>query len=177
MPLIQVMSITNVESDVTLKDGSSIHIRHVRPQDDRLLVRVFEQCSPWTIYQRFLTTLPELSPEMARYLADVDNRSRAAVIAETATGPIGVARYEPTGDTGRVELGLIVVDAWQDRGLGRLLLREVFRAAQANGIHRFCAHVLGENRRMLHLLATEGQIQDWSTEAGMTTLSLTARPY
>jgi len=30
---------------------------------------------------------------------------------------------------------------------------------------------------MLHLLATEGQIQDWSTEAGMTTLSLTARPY
>jgi hypothetical protein len=35
--------------------------------------------------------------------------------------------------------------------------------------------VLGENRRMLRLLVTEGQIEEWKTEAGVTTVSLTSR--
>ena len=40
-------------------------------------------------------------------------------------------------------------------------------AADANGIHRFRADVLAENRRMLRLLATESEIQDRKTEAGV----------
>jgi len=35
--------------------------------------------------------------------------------------------------------------------------------------------VLGENRWMLRLLVTEGQIEEWKTEAGVTTVSLTSR--
>ena len=85
-------------------------------------------------------------------------------------------RSEPTGDPALAELGLVIVDAWQNRGLGRILLREILHAAEGNGIHRFCGAVLAENRRMLHLLVSETHIEDWQTEGSVTTVSLTPRP-
>jgi RimJ/RimL family protein N-acetyltransferase len=164
-----------MESDVALKDGSSIHIRPIRREDDRLLVRMFNNSSRETICQRFLAPVTELTPAMAGYLSAVDHCNRVALIAETDVEPIGVARYEPAGDRISVELGLFVVDEWQNRGLGRILLREIFRAAEENGIHRFRAYVLGENHRMLHLLATGSRIHDSKIEAGMIAISFTPR--
>lgn len=160
-----------LESDFTLKDGSSVHIRPIRPVDDTSLVKIFNHSSPQTVYQRFFSALPALTPSMAHHLANVDNSHRVALIAETDAEPVGVARYELTNDPDIVEIGLVIVDDWQNRGLGRILLREILRAAERNGIHRFRADVLAENRRMLRLLATEGQIQDRKTEAGVTTVS------
>ena len=81
-----------------------------------------------TIYQRFLAAVTELTPAMARYLSSVDHCHRVALIAETDTEPIGVARYEVTKDPGSVELGLLVIDAWQNRGLGRILLAKTGHA-------------------------------------------------
>jgi RimJ/RimL family protein N-acetyltransferase len=175
MPLIQMGLVEDLESDFTLKDGSSVHIRPIRPEDDHTLVEIFNHSSPQTVYQRFFTALPEMPPAMAHYLSNVDYRHRLALIAETDIQPVGVARYDCTNDPDLVELGLAIVDDWQNRGLGRILLREILRAAEENGIHRFCADVLAENRRMLRLLATESQIQNWKTEAGVTTVSLTSR--
>jgi RimJ/RimL family protein N-acetyltransferase len=175
MPSIRVKMIVELVSDFTLKDGSSIHIRPIQPEDDHSLVEIFNQSSPQTVYQRFFTPLSELTPAMVRHLSNVDYCHRLALIAETEMEPVGVARYEPTTDPGLVELGLVIVDGWQNRGLGRILLREILRAAEGNGIHRFCAEVLGENHRMLHLLATEARIQDCKTEAGVTTVSFTSR--
>jgi RimJ/RimL family protein N-acetyltransferase len=163
------------QSDFTLKDGTRVHVRPIRPEDDHRLVDIFNASSPQTVYQRFFTALPELTPEMARDLSSVDYVQRLALIAETGAEPIGVARYESTRDPGMAELGLVVVDGWQNRGIGRILLREILCAAGANGIHRFCADVLGENHRMLHLLATEGQLLDTRTEAGVTTVTLRSR--
>jgi RimJ/RimL family protein N-acetyltransferase len=175
MALIQMKLIEKLESDHALRDGAAIHIRPIRPEDDRSLIKIFNRSSPQTVYQRFFTVLSELTPAMVRYLSNVDYFHRFALIAEADSEPVGVARYERTGVPGTVELGLAVVDDWQSRGLGRILFREVLRAAQRNNIHRFCADVLAENRRMLRLLATECQIQDWKTEAGVTTLQFTAR--
>jgi GNAT superfamily N-acetyltransferase len=74
-----------------------------------------------------------------------------------------------------IELGLVIMDEWQNRGLGRILLREIMRAAERNGIYTFRADVLAENRRMLRLIATEGQLQERKTEAGVTTILFTSR--
>ena len=164
-----------LESDFVLKDGTSVHIRPIRPEDDRALVEIFNRSSPQTVYQRFFAALPELTPGMARHLSHVNYDDRMALVAETGAGPVGVARYERTSDPGLVELGLVIQDDWQNRGLGRILLHEILRAAESNGIHRFRADVLAENRRMLHLIATECQIEERRTEAGVTTVLFTAR--
>jgi RimJ/RimL family protein N-acetyltransferase len=164
-----------LESDVTLRDGSRVHIRPIHPEDDHILVDLFHHLSPQSIYQRFFTAMPDLSPGLARYLSNVNYTNRMALVAEVAGELIGVGRYERTTDPGLVELSLVIVDAWQNRGLGRILLRETLRAAEANGIRRFRADVLAENRQMLRLLAEECEIQHRKTEAGVATLLLTPR--
>ena len=164
-----------LESDVTLKDGSIVHVRPIRPDDDQRLVEMSRHLSPQSVYQRFFTALPELTPGMARYLSNVNSTNRLALVAEDYSGLIGVGRYERTADPEVVELGLVILDEWQNRGLGRILLRAVLRAAEANGISHFRADVLAENWRMLRLLATEAQISERKTEAGVTTLVLSFR--
>jgi len=163
------------DSDVTLTDGTRVHIRPIRPDDEHVLVESFRQLSPESVYQRFFSALPELSEGMARYLANVNETNRLALIAEVDSELVAVGRYERTKDPGLVELALVVLDAWQNRGLGRIMLREIMQAAMRSGIHRFRADVLAENRRMLRLLVTEGDIYDRKTEAGVTTLLFTAR--
>src|SRR6185437_2418335 len=124
-----------LESDVTLKDGTIAHIRPIRPEDDHFLVDAFQRLSPESVYQRFFTAMPELTPGMARYLANVNYTNRFALVAEIDGELVAVARYERTGDAGVVELGLVVLDNWQNRGLGRVLLRRIVETAEANGIH------------------------------------------
>jgi RimJ/RimL family protein N-acetyltransferase len=164
-----------LESNVTLPDGTEVHIRPIRPEDDQVLVDLFHHLSPQTIYQRFFTAMPELSPGMARHLANVNYTNRLALVAEAAGERIGVVRYERTNDPGIVELSVVIVDEWQGRGLGRLLIREIVRAAESNGINRFRADVLAENRRMLRLLAEELQILERKTEGGVTSLLLRSK--
>ena len=165
--------IVAADTDIILKDGTVAHLRPIRPEDDHVLVESFHRLSPESVYQRFFSALPELSPGMARYLSHLDSVDRFALVAEVNSELAAVARYERTAEPGLVELGLVVLDAWQNRGLGRILLREIMQAAERNGIHRFRADVLAENRRMLRLLATEAHIYDRKTEAGVTTLFLT----
>jgi RimJ/RimL family protein N-acetyltransferase len=163
-----------LQSDFALKDGTSVHIRPIRPEDGGALVEIFNRSSPQTVYQRFFSTLPELTPSMAHHLSHVNYKDRFALVVEVDGGPVGVARYERTDDPDLLELGLVIMDEWQNRGLGRILLREIMRAAERNGIHRFRADVLAENRRMLRLIATEGRIQERKTEAGVTSILFTS---
>ena len=139
------------------------------------MVDLFRQLSPESVYQRFHAPLSQLSPDMAHHLASVDDSKRMALISESGSQFIGVARYECTEDPSIVELALVVVDEWQNRGLGRFLLREIMAEAARHSIHRFRADVLAENRRMLQLLTTEGEIYDRKIEAGVATLWFRSR--
>jgi GNAT superfamily N-acetyltransferase len=164
-----------IESDFTLKDGTVVRIRPIRPEDDHALIEIFKHLSPQTVYQRFFQALPELSPGMARYLSNVNYTNRMALVAEAGGQAIGVGRYERTGDPEVADLGLVVLDEWQNLGLGRILLQEILKAGKSNGILRFRADVLAENRRMLRLLAQESEILGRKTEAGVASLLLQSR--
>jgi RimJ/RimL family protein N-acetyltransferase len=160
----------------TLRDGSRVHLRPIRPEDDHALVEAFERMSPETVYQRFFAALPELSEDAAWRFSHVDYTSRMALVAECADsnppGLIAIARYERSEEPGVVELGLVVLDPWQNRGLGRIMIRALLEAAARNGISRFRAEILSDNRRMLHLLATEAHILESKSQSGITTVLL-----
>ena len=88
-------------------------------------------------------------------------------------------RSEATDESNQedtAELGLVVLDQWQGLGLGRILLRQILAVAARNGITRFTADILADNRRMLHLLATEARVVQSKSSGGVTTLLLSSLP-
>jgi RimJ/RimL family protein N-acetyltransferase len=161
------------EQGVTLRNGASVRLRPIRPDDGPRLLALCHRLSPRTVYQRFFS-LRRLRPEDAHAFASVDYRERMAIVAEIDTGQepqlIGVARYAPSDEGTTADIGLVVEDGWQGLGLGPILLEEILRAGEQRGIRRFSADVLTENRRALRLLARSTSITRRTTSDGVTRL-------
>jgi RimJ/RimL family protein N-acetyltransferase len=154
-----------------------MRLRPIVPADAERLIAAYDKLSADTRYHRFFSARQRLPPDWARFLATVDYRTRLALVVEAPGDPetiIAVARYEPAGAPDTVEVAFVVADGWQDRGLGTLLFRALLRAAAGNGIRRFRAWVLADNRRMLDLIARYGRIERRTIEAGVVELTFTA---
>ena len=160
--------------------GATLRIRPIRPEDELRLSELYDRSSRDTRYQRFFTVLRRLPPDWARSLANVDYDRRFALVVEdltaSSTSVIGVARYEPV-EEGVAEVAFVVEDRWQGKGLGTLLITELFRAAAENGITRFRASVLGDNRRMLDLLVRHADVLERKVQQGVVDLLLTPKAY
>lgn len=52
------------------------------------------------------------------------------------------------------EVAVVVEDAWQGRGLGRILVRNLARRARTVGVERFVASMLPENERAIDMSAS-----------------------
>ena len=155
-----------------------MRIRPIRPDDEPRLVALYEHLSRDSRYQRFFSVMQRLPTDWAHFLANVDSRRRLALVAEAPGDPdtlIAVARYEPAAEPGVEEVALVVQDAWQGRGLGTVLFAELLAAAEANGIRRFQAWVLAENRRMLALIAKLGDVQQRAFAHGVVELTFVSR--
>ena len=142
-------------------DGG-LRLRLIRPDDEPRLIALHDRLSEQTAYQRFFTVMRRLPTNWAHFLANVDYRTRLALVIERQAAEsielIAVGRYEPTADPDIAEVAFVVQDGWQGQGLGRLLLRELLAAAEARGIRKFRAYVLADNRRMLQLLSRHTKV-------------------
>jgi GNAT superfamily N-acetyltransferase len=152
-----------------MPDPPPVSIRPVRRSDARLLLRGFARLSDESRYQRFLAPMPELSESMVRYLTDVDHHDHEALVAlDDATGEgVGVARYvRDSSDPRRAEAAVTVIDDWQGRGVGTLLLELLAGRAREEGIERFTALMLASNDEMMELLESLGPVRVIDREAG-----------
>ncbi len=167
------------EREVTLKDGARVRIRPVLPEDETRLVTLYGRLSPHVAYQRFFTVMKRLPPDWAHYFANVDYQRRMALVVERdlewRPELIGVARYEPSDEEDTAEVAIVVQDYWQDKGLGTILLKEILRAGEANGIRRFRAYVLADNHRMLAMLSRLTDVQQRKIEQGIVDILFTGR--
>jgi nucleotide-binding universal stress UspA family protein/RimJ/RimL family protein N-acetyltransferase len=145
---------------VTLRDGARVRLRPIAPEDRALLAASFERLSEQSRYRRFLTAKSKLSSTELDYLLDVDHSDHEAIVAiEPATGAmLGIARYvRAKEDPKLAEVAVTVADDWQRRGVGRALLDRLTYRARREGIRRFNALVLSENRPALGLLEDVGE--------------------
>jgi ribosomal protein S18 acetylase RimI-like enzyme len=140
----------------TLRDGTPILVRLLRPEDKHLLREGFEKLSPESRYARFFSPKDTLTDDELRYLCDIDQENHVAIGAQTEAGPpvgLGIARFIRLADTPEVaEAAIAVADEAQGRGLGRLLFLRLCAAAHERGITKFRCEVLGSNAGMQHLL-------------------------
>lgn len=164
---------------VALRDGTLARVRPIRADDEPRLAALYERLSRDTRYQRFFTVRQRLPPDWVHFLANVDYRARLALVVESPADPdalIAVARYESaSSEPGTAEVAFVVQDGWQDRGLGTVLFGDLLAAAAVNGIERFRAWVLADNRRMLDLIARLGEVTHRAIEQGVVELRFRAR--
>ena len=148
---------------VTLRDGARVRLRPIAAEDKALLAASFERLSEQSRYRRFLTAKSKLSAaELAYLVDDVDHSDHEAITAlDPESGAmLGIARYvRSKEDPEAAEVAVTVADDWQGRGLGRALLDRLTYRARREGIRRFSALVLGENRPALGLLSNLGEPQ------------------
>lgn len=162
--------------DEILRDGGSIRIRAIRPDDKVRLFEHFSGLSPQSRYQRFFGGKRTLSREELARLTELDFDTHVGLVATLSDGReehfIGVGRYFRTSDPSRAEVAFAVLDEHQGRGIGTLLLEHLRRIARVHGITEFEADVLGTNRRMLDVLGESGFQVKRSAEGGVVHVSL-----
>jgi GNAT superfamily N-acetyltransferase len=147
---------------VALRDGSHVRVRQGHRSDEELLLRGFERVSPESRHRRFLAPMPELTEAMVRYLTEVDHHDHDVIIAlaeETGEG-IGVVRYvRSTQRRDTAEFAVTVIDDWQRRGLGTLLLEVISARAREDSITTFTALMLACNQEMMEVLNSLGPVR------------------
>jgi nucleotide-binding universal stress UspA family protein len=143
---------------VELRDGSRVVIRPIEPDDRVALAAGFERLSPESRYRRFFGPVAHLSQHDLDYLTRVDHHDHEALVAvEEGSGEgVGVARYVRIGPD-VAEPAIVVMDDWQRRGAGSLLLDALVERAREEGIRRFQATVLAYNADAIHLLEGLGE--------------------
>ena len=144
---------------VVLRDGSEVLVRPVRPEDKPLFVAGWAEMSDETVYRRFLQPRDALSVAELALFTELDHVDHEAIGALADGRGVGVARYVRDIERPHVaEAAVVVVDAWQGRGLGGKLLRRLCARATENGIRVFTATLLASNEAMLSLLGSLGEI-------------------
>ena len=139
-----------------LADGRPLLIRPIAARDADLVQDFVRRLSTTSRYQRFQGALRELAPDLLARLLAVDyQRSMAFVAVVFEHGHrriIGEARYAPAlDDADATDFALAIADAWQRRGIGRLLFTKLLQHAERNGVTRIQGDVLHDNTAMLAL--------------------------
>jgi len=144
-----------------LADGAPVHVRHLRPSDERVLRAAFRELSARSRYQRFLGPVSELSDSLWQYLCNVDGRDHVAFVAlDSESRAVGVARFVRQWTApSSAEVAVTVADAWQRRGLGALLVALLVEAARTAGVDAFVAYALPNNVGIRRLLARHGLLR------------------
>jgi RimJ/RimL family protein N-acetyltransferase len=143
---------------VTIRDGSAISIRPIKPADKGAIQIGFDRMSEETRYRRFFSPLHRLSSRDLVYLTEVDHHDHEALIAHSESGePLGVARFVRGPDRRKAEVAVVVVDEWQGRGVATALLSRLVDRARAEGIRVFTATTLNGNVGAIHLMQALGE--------------------
>ncbi len=145
----------------TMKDGSEVVIRPIRPEDEPLMVQFHGTLSDSTVYLRYFHS-EKLDSRVAhdrlirKCFIDYD---REMVLVADRTDPqsgrrelLGVGRLTRQWSLADAELGVLVSDRCQGAGLGTELVSRLMEVARDEKLRRIIAHILSENVAMLALV-------------------------
>jgi RimJ/RimL family protein N-acetyltransferase len=165
----------NYSSQEKLRDGRSVEIRAFRREDRDDLLDAVHHMSPVSLYRRFFGPKRDFTEKEIAFFTDVDfvNHVALIVVAEESGHPVIIAgaRYIVVGP-GQAEVAFVVVDAYQGRGIGNLLLRHLAAIARENGLKEFVAEVLPDNTSMLKVFERSGLHPHTKSERGSVHVSM-----
>ncbi|MCW2274172.1 GNAT family N-acetyltransferase [Rhodoblastus acidophilus] len=170
-----------LERHTTLKNGTPVQLRPVRPEDEEMYKVFFTHVSSEDIRLRFFGPVKEFSHAFIARLIQIDYaRSFVIVAVEEATGlMLGVVRLMLDADHEKGEYAILLRSDMKGQGLGWKLMKYMIEFARADGIQEIEGQVLSENGPMLSMNQALGfKIMDDPNEHGVkkVVLDLTQPP-
>ncbi len=142
------------------KNGTSVTLRPIRPEDEPLMVKFHATLSEQSVYLRFFH-MENLSSRTAhdrllqKCFIDYDREmALVAILQNPQTGEdeliaVGRLTREPSGSDG--EVAVLVTDQWQKEGIGTELVRRLITVARDQKLLRVVANIMPENQSMRSL--------------------------
>ncbi len=125
--------------------------------------------------RRFFRVHIKPSEQVLSQLSDVDQDNHVAIVAMLPSPDlkdergIGLARFvRIKGQREVAESAITVVDDFQHRGVGRILLSELVDLARTHGVERFRAEVLKNNTAVNAILAQVAHVRVAETDVSAT---------
>jgi len=132
-----------------LRDGSTIELRPVQPEDEPLLHDLAAHMSPEDLRLRFFTPVRGISHAVAARLTQIDYDREMALIASSNGTALGIAHFFADPDRLSAEYAVAVRSDWQGRGVGYVLMNRLIEIARQRGVGELVGEVLRENQPML----------------------------
>jgi RimJ/RimL family protein N-acetyltransferase len=158
-----------------LRNGERIEIRALKPQDRENLIAAVSRTSSESLYRRFFAVRRHFSETEESFYLKVDFVTHVALVAladeNGQQSIVGGGRYV-VGEPGQGEVAFTVVDKYQGRGLGAVLLRHLAVIARQAGLRELVAYVLPDNRAMLKVFEKSGLKYTAKREAGRVYVKL-----
>lgn len=156
----QIAYPSQYESEILLKDGSSMLLRPIRRDDVQRWLAFIARISSHTKYLRFHHMQNEMELDDATRFCTVDYKNTFALIAEVLRNSdweiVAIGRYYRLPNKRTAEIALVIEDVYQGKGIGTALIETLATIARENGINAFEADVLAENISMLKLFRDYG---------------------
>lgn len=166
-------------ADVLASDGRAVRLRPITPDDGGKLVDFHAGLSERTRYLRYFGPYPTMSERDVAHFTTLDYVRRVGLVMELGDRIIAVGSYEGLDDVDNgkaAEVAFVVADGHQGRGLGPILLEHLAGAAAENGLERFVAEVLAENRHMVSVFRQAGYQVSRSYDGGVVHLEFDIDP-
>jgi RimJ/RimL family protein N-acetyltransferase len=142
-----------------LRDGRPIEIRALRPDDKAEMLAAIGRTSTQSLQRRFFAPKKGFSEQEMAFFLNIDFESHVALVAQIDEDGhpaiAGGGRYIVVRP-GQAEIAFVVIDAYQDQGIGTLLMRHLAILARDAGLRELIAEVLPENTAMLKVFKKFG---------------------
>ncbi|MDO9536718.1 MAG: bifunctional acetate--CoA ligase family protein/GNAT family N-acetyltransferase [Thermoplasmata archaeon] len=143
-----------------MKDGRSVILRPIKPEDEEMWLEMFNNFSEASIRFRFFQFMRNTSHEVRVRYCNIDYDREMAIIPELEENGkrriLGVARIIANSEKTRAELAIIVADPWQGLGLGSKMMDYTIEIAKDMGIHTLVAEMMIDNKPAIELLKKMG---------------------
>jgi RimJ/RimL family protein N-acetyltransferase len=157
------MNPADYSEQVTLKSGLAARLRAVRPDDKGRFLEMFHNLEPESIYTRFFRVKKALTADELRKITEVDFKDVVGLVvtigakeSETIIGAGRYAAFDAPDGARSAEVSFTVEEDYAGQGIAGLLLRRLASIARRNGVVRFEAEVLPQNRAMLAVFEHSG---------------------
>jgi acyl-CoA hydrolase/GNAT superfamily N-acetyltransferase len=161
--------------ETVVRNGEEITIRPSKPVDERRIQEHYYNLDRSDVQRRFFhdkASFGRSDVEPASQVDYIKDLTLVAVVGEFGFGRVvGVGEYLLLVDCNMAEVAFSISGDYQGKGIGKLLIRKLARAARDNGISGLLAYTSPQNKGMISLFKTLPYRVETSFDGETLTLS------